>query len=314
MPEPAKTLTPARAPALASVVGGGVWLIAYFAFRPSWELAILWLGALVHVPLALGAVAAPRNDPGAHVGPPLLALPAALLLIAGFEVSPWLIFPWVAYCLLLAAGGLWRLATLGVRRPDALADWGRLPLAASSFAATAAAFHWAPPGFSEVIVLLTAAHQLFIGAVLHTVAARIVAWRPGKLPVAAALGVVFGNAFVATGITITHAGGPAWIEFGAAVLFASAVIVLGWMQLFLALWPKSGLPWPSRVLLVISDLSIGTAMTLAIIYAWGLARGYPTLTIPEMIFWHGTLNAFGFGLCGLVGWTIAGTRSQVPAP
>jgi hypothetical protein len=90
------------------------------------------------------------------------------------------------------------------------------------------------------------------------------------------------------------------------------VIVLGWMQLFLALWPKSGLPWYSRVLLVISDLSIGTGMTLAIIYAWGLARGYPTLTIPEMIFWHGTLNAFGFGLCGLVGWWSADSRPGGP--
>jgi hypothetical protein len=309
MPEPDKTLIPTRAPALASAVGLAIWLCAYFVIRPSWELAILWLGALVHLPLALSfeRSAAPERRGQSRTSGTVPVL-AALFLIAGFEFAWWLILPWVGFACFMAASAVWRIARLGVRRPSAIADFGLIPFAASSFAALAAAADWQPPGYSPVIVLLTAVHQLFIGVVLHTVASRIVAWRPGRLPVAAAVCVIIGNPLVATGIVVTHAGGPAAFEFAAATFFASAVIVLGWMQLFLALWPRSGLPWYSRVLLVISDLSIGTAMSLAIIYAWGLARGVPTLTIPEMIFWHGTLNAFGFGLCGLVGWWLAGAK------
>jgi hypothetical protein len=310
MPEPAKTLTPTQAPALASVVGFALWLIAYFLFEPEWALAVLWLGALVHVPLALGL----GTDGATKWGRPYWSLPASMFLVAGFVTDWWwLVLPWAAFFCWCGMAGAWRLIRLGVRRPSALADVGQFWLIISAAATTAYAAGWAAFGFAEILVLLLGVHQMFAGLVLHTIAARIVDWRPGRLPTIAAICVAVGNPVVATGIIVTRLDGPPAIEFAAATFLACAVIVLGWMQLFLALWPKSGLPWLSRVLLVISDLSIGTAMTLAILYAWGLARGYPTLTIPEMIFWHGTLNALGFGLCGLVGWTIAGTRSQVPA-
>jgi hypothetical protein len=302
MPEPAKTLTPTQAPALASVVGGAIWLVAYFVFQPEWALAILWLGALVHVPLALGLGA----DRATSRGRPYWSLPASIFLVAGFVTDWWwLVLPWSAFFCWCGITSTWRLIRLGVRRPGALADVGQFWLIISAAATTAYAAGWAAFGFAEILVLLLGVHQLFAGLVLHTIASRIVAWRPGRLPTIAAICVAVGNPVVATGIIVTRLDGPSAIEFAAATFLACSVIVLGWMQLFLALWPKSGLPWASRVLLVISDLSIGTGMTLAIIYAWGLARGYPTLTIPEMIFWHGTLNAFGFGLCGLVGWTVA---------
>jgi len=107
-------------------------------------------------------------------------------------------------------------------------------------------------------------------------------------------------------------GAPVWIEVACACFFAACVIVLGWMQLYLAFAPSSRLPLASRVLLVLSDLALGTAMTLAIIFAWGTLRGVPTLMITDMITWHGTLNAFGFGLCALVGWMVAGSPMQNP--
>ncbi|MBX3475157.1 MAG: YndJ family transporter [Planctomycetes bacterium] len=316
---------PAKArqtPAWARAALGGVIGLACWAwFAPPLHVALVWIGALVHVPLALGLMQEPRVSakgpapgdarPVAYASGSCLRyqLPAALMLVASFvsdSYGIWLALPWLGFNLWLVVLGGLRLAKLGLKRPGALADFGLVVTLASGLAIAAYHLAWEVAGFSLLLVLLTAAHQLFIGAVLLGIAAQIVAWRPGRLPWLAALGVAIGNPLVATGIFITGWGGPPVIEFLAVCLFAGSVIVLGWMQLWLAVWPRSGLRPLARVLLVISDLSLGTAMTLAIIYAWGTARGMPTLYIPEMIQWHATLQVFGFGLCGLAGWTVAG--------
>jgi hypothetical protein len=164
--------------------------------------------------------------------------------------------------------------------------------------------------FAPIWVLLTAAHQLFIGLALQQVVARVVGARPGRVSWLSAIMVTAGNPLVAAGIEATKRGGSAWIEFAAVCVFVAGAIVLGWVQLFHALAPSSRLPWYSRLLLVVSDLSLGTAMTLAVIYAWGTLRGYPTMSIPQMVTWHATLNAVGFALCGLIGWTLAIPRAQ----
>jgi hypothetical protein len=38
---------------------------------------------------------------------------------------------------------------------------------------------------------------------------------------------------------------------------------------------------------------------------------FPSLGIPQMRWLHGTLNALGFGLCGVLAWRRA---TRVPAP
>ncbi len=316
--KPLPLATPAPAPVRA-VVGGVVWVVCLLWFRPSWEVALVWVGALVHVPLVLGLIA---RDLGQGARPLhnvrfafrfayRLQLPAALLLVAAFQpevrgYAGWLALPWALVTMLCGGVGVWRVATLGVRRAAALADWGMVLFAVSGVCALASLAGWRILGFEGYWLVLTAAHQMFAGLILHVVAWQILAARPGWLPVIAAVGVVIGNVLVAIGIVTTNEGLPAQIEFVAVCIYAAAVIVLGWMQLFLALWPRSGLPPLSRVLLVISDLSLGTAITLAIIYAWGTQRGLPTLTIPEMVTWHANLNVFGFALPALVGWWVAG--------
>jgi hypothetical protein len=294
------------------VTGFAIWLLAYFALSPDWPTALLWLGALVHVPLALGLVLTDRER--ADKADALLnfvawaQLPGALLLVASFtnELSGILLaLPWIFLTGLCAVAGVMRIFKLGVRRPGALADWGWIWFAVSGAWTCASAMRWEAFGFPPIFVLLTGVHQMYAGLVLQVVAARIVAARPGRIPWLAALGVSLGNPAVAFGIMATHLGAPAWLEFGCVIFYAGSVIVLGWMQIFLALWPRSGLPGATRALLVLSDLSLGTAMTLAIIFGWGVARGYPTMTIPEMLQWHAPLNAFGFGLCALAGWMLS---------
>ncbi|MCA8914214.1 MAG: YndJ family transporter [Planctomycetes bacterium] len=329
MSEPAITLTPAQAPAPASFLRGRAWLralvgltawaLAYFSLQPDWPLALLWLGALVHVPFALSLILTsqdhhPRTDAILNFAAWAQA-PAALLLVAAGTselAGIWLALPWIALTGACGLAGAWRIIALGLRRPGALADFGLIWFSVSGAWAGAAAMRWEAFGFAPIMVLLAAVHQMYAGLVLHVVASRVVAARPGRLPCLAAIGVSLGNPLVALGITTSHMGAPVWIEVACACFFATCVIVLGWMQLYLAFAPSSRLPLASRVLLVLADLALGTAMTLAIIFAWGTLRGVPTLMITDMITWHGTLNAFGFGLCALVGWMVARPPTQNP--
>ena len=325
MSEPSKTLTPAQTPAPASFsasflrgrawlragIGLVAWLLAYASLQPDWPLAMLWLGALVHVPFALALILT-GQDHHARTDAILnfaawAQLPAALLLVAAGTddlAGIWLALPWIALCGACGLAGITRLKALGLRRAGALADWGLIWFAVSGAWAGASAMRWDAFGFAPVLVLLAAVHQMYAGLMLQVIASRIVGARPGRLPWAAGIAVAIGNPVVAFGITATHLGAPVWIEALCAFFFAGCVIVLGWMQLWLAIWPGSKLPLASRMMLVLSDLSLGTAMTLAIVFAWGVWRGVPTLMITDMITWHGTLNVFGFGLCALIGWML----------
>ena len=313
MSEPAITTTPAQVSAPAwhqAIAGAAVWLIAHILLEPDWAQSVLWLGALVHVPLALGLIATTDTKARKAFWNPFTLLAAASLPATYAIQVGWVALPWLLFTTACAGFGAWRVFALGLRRPGALADWGLIWFGVSGAWTFASAMRWEVFGFPHIIVLLAGVHQMFAGLVLQVVASRIVAARPGRLPWAAAICVSLGNPLVALGITTSHIGLPVWIEFGAVWFYACSIIVLGWMQLFLGLWPKSGLPWHARGLLVISDLSLGTAMSLALIFVWGVRRGYPTLTIPEMISWHGTLNAFGFALCALVGWALAAHKQK----
>ncbi|MBX3460631.1 MAG: YndJ family transporter [Planctomycetes bacterium] len=293
-----------------ALLGGALWVACYAWFRPEWAVAIVWLGALVMTPLALGLVERGRT-PFRLIG--RAQLPAALLLVAAFVTDHYgfaLSLPWIALTAACGATGVWRLAKLGVRRAGAIADVGMFWFAVSGMWAAAYFLGLEVFKLPPLIALLTVVHQTYAGLVLHVVASRIVAWRGNRFAVAAAAGVVAGNPLVATGIAISYGGLGVWFEVAAAVFLSCAAIMLGWVQLFYALWPGSGLPRTSRVLLLLSDLSFGTALTLAIIFAYGTWRGWPTLTIPEMITWHGTLQAFGFSLCALVGWTLAAGKQR----
>jgi hypothetical protein len=63
-------------------------------------------------------------------------------------------------------------------------------------------------------------------------------------------------------------------------------------------------PRAARVLLGISALSLAVGMTLVGAYTVGEFTQRYWLLVPEMARLHGTANAVGFGLCGLLGWTL----------
>ncbi len=45
--------------------------------------------------------------------------------------------------------------------------------------------------------------------------------------------------------------------------------------------------------------------TLKLVYALGEFSAHNWLSVPEMACFHGTINALGFALCGLLGWALA---------
>jgi hypothetical protein len=160
--------------------------------------------------------------------------------------------------------------------------------------------------------LLTAVHFHFAGF-----AAPILAGLTGRTIVTsgqgrmlfrfAAVGIVSGTPLVAAGITFS----PVLALIGAIVislgLVLLAIVVVGWVL-------RSNASLPSRLLLVLSSVSSSLAMVLACLYAYSIVEKTLIIDIPRMAMTHGLLNAFGFALCGLLGWSIVRPKSRAFPP
>jgi hypothetical protein len=309
-------------------VGAAVWIAFVFTRVPNlrdgaWAHALLLFVALVLVPLALELFA---DEPEAD-GPARLLrwvnvaqLPAAVLL----AVAYWLpagrgaalaAAPWVALTLLMATVGLRRAKAAGLRRQlDGLcADAALIFSAIGGAWAMADRRGYSPLGFDPAIVALTAVHFHYAGLLLPLFAGlvqrELFFWR---LASRAAVGVVLGVPAVALGITITQLGGGTSVEAAAACGLAFAGMVVGILHVRIAMDGRQ--PLPTRALLAIAGGSLFVGMVLAAVYALRVSTTVlPWLGIPQMRLLHGTTNAIGFGLCGVLAWRrMARERGSVP--
>jgi hypothetical protein len=64
----------------------------------------------------------------------------------------------------------------------------------------------------------------------------------------------------------------------------------------------------AQLLLTIAAASIAFSMAFAAIWAIGEYPLQQFVNLDQMERLHGTANAFGFTLCGLLGWILAGRR------
>jgi hypothetical protein len=159
---------------------------------------------------------------------------------------------------------------------------------------------WTPWGFDPLIVLLTAAHFHHAGFTLSLMAGLNAKASPGCWTRFSCVAILLGVPLVAVGITCTHFGVLKCVEpFGVAILVLGALgVAVSQMRRGLerqpAIWKRIGF--------VISGASLFAAMLLAL--GFGLRYVIPNLalTMPQMWAIHGTLNAFGFGLCGILAW------------
>ena len=80
---------------------------------------------------------------------------------------------------------------------------------------------------------------------------------------------------------------------------SAASLIVATLQLRLALRAPFWLP---RSLFAVSGLALITGMTLAGVYSFGQYWGLHWLEIPDMLRFHGAVNALGFAIPGLLAW------------
>ncbi len=300
-----------------AIVGGVVW-VAFLALtgphllHENWAHALLLLAALVLFPLALELTDDPKDPPAAArliMAARLLQLPAAFLLAGSFlrpagDGATLAATPWVILCGVVATAGWQRMRKGGYRRPfeRICGDVAFLFLGiggAWTFADRAA---YQPLHFAPAIVTLTAVHFHFAGLLLPLFAGLVVRALPdSRLASRGAVGTILGVPAVAMGITATQLGwGPAF-ETAAGCGLALAGLVIAVLHVRLAATP--GRTPATRALLGLAGASLFFGMGLAVLYAMRSAWfPVPWLDLAWMRALHGTANALGFGLCGVLAW------------
>jgi hypothetical protein len=116
-----------------------------------------------------------------------------------------------------------------------------------------------------------------------------------------AVGVLLGPAFLAAGFII----GPR-LKLVAAVLLTASEIGLA-ICFLVAL--RAVADNRAKLLIGVAAASAVFSMVLAAVWAVGEFPLQPFIHLDEMARLHGTANAFGFTLCGLLGWIVASSTS-----
>ena len=286
--------------------GSAVWLVfVWLALRGKlalWVIEPLFLLApLVLVPLALPLIEEPDRFPWVRRLQPSCALAAAasFALPRGVPAAA-LAAVWLAFTGLLALHGLERLRARGFSvAAEVAVDAALFFLPVGGGWLVLSRLGARPLGFDEPIVLLTAVHfhyAAFTALVLTGLVGR--ALGPSALYRGIVTGAIVGTPLLAAGITVS----PLLELVGAGVL-ATAFSALAVLVL-VALRPRIRAR-PARAFLTVSALSLLPAMACALAYAWGEFTQGPVIALSWMARIHGTANALGFGLCGLLGWTLA---------
>jgi len=305
---------------LRASIGGLFW--AAFVFvqvislqGEAWSHALLLFAALVLVPLGLELfedAEGPESSKRFLKIAGNVQLPAGLFLGLACLLSPGPLaglatLPWLGFTVLLAVVGFSRMKSGGLARELHLlcADVALMFLAIGGLWTLADRGGVAPLGFAPGIVALTAVHFHYAGLLLPLFAglAQREMWM-SRMASRAAVGVVLGVPAVAFGITATQLGWSPTIEAGAGCGLALAGMAVAVLHVRLALDARWSIP--ARLLLGVAGASLFFGMMLAALYA---ARAFSApvswLDLPQMRAVHGTVNALGFGLCGVLGWRLA---------
>jgi hypothetical protein len=312
-----------------AAIGGIVWIGlnagALFGFFRLGIIELLFLlGPLVVVPMGLELCSRCGNEREQRFlinAARRVQLPAAMCAVVSFFLpqgwpaaalaSFWLVFGSLAgFCGLLALlrGGFTNLKTSCM-----IASFLYLPVGCAWLVASRLGL--TPMNFQEPIVLLTAVHFHFAGFAAPLLArAAEIPIRKGRAALrgifkTVAVGVLAGPGMLAAGFVL----GPRTKLFAALLVACSE---LGLALLFLTL-VRALRPRVAQILIAISASSVLIAMILAGAWAIGEFPLQPFVHLDEMAKFHGTANALGFTVCGLLGWTLwardgAATRGNAP--
>jgi uncharacterized protein (UPF0548 family) len=242
----------------------------------------------------------------------------AAILLVSFAFFPGpragaLALPWFVFTGLVALLGVVCLLTRGHRSASGIAtSAGMIFLAVGGGWVLASRWGLEPMGFREPIVLLTGVHFHYAGFALPVLTGLAAGTRPNARARLAVAGVVLGVPLVAVGIAAGRS--VPVVELSAAWFLTIVCLLVVWLQAEMA---ARGTSRPERLLFALAGLALLAGMALAGTYALSTFRAGYWLTIPQMIPWHGTLNALGFALPGLLAWhlrRLRGTELQIVVP
>jgi YndJ-like protein len=287
-----------------------LWMLQSLPADSYWVVLLLLLSALLLMPMArcfLDAESQQTWRPKVELGYAIL-ITASFITHATIYVIPWL---------LVRSAAAFEAIRNGRKKP--LKDTAELVLlSARIFPAIGAVWlvayqsNWTPLGFDPLIVLLTAVHFHHAGFTLPLMAGLNAKAHPGCWTRFSCVTILLGVPLVAVGITCTHVGVLKFVEpFGVTIFVLGALgVALSQMRRGLEKQHTIG----TRLSFLISGTSLFAAMLLAL--SFGLRYLIPNyaLTMPQMWMIHGTLNAFGFGLCGILAWRGAQSRGQPTKP
>ncbi len=275
-----------------------VWMLKARAMESSWVVILLLFSPLLLMPSWFGESTSlwQRKLYGAAV----IVLAGSFLREPGWEAALFAL-PWLVVRLLAT----WDVVMEWRKNRQPSLQEGCIQ-AATVFPAIGAAWivahraNWTPWGFDPLIVLLTAAHFHHAGFTLPLMAGLNAKANPGCWTRFSCVAILLGVPLVAAGITCTHFGVLPFVEpCGVTVLVLGALgVAVSQIQRGLE---KERRAWV-RLGFLVSGVSLLAAMLLAL--GFGLRYVFPNLalTMPQMWAIHGTLNAFGFGLCGILAW------------
>lgn len=279
----------------SAVAGGLIWLVLMTCPLPPrlgmGPIEKLFLfGPLVIVPIGL-ALANVRDRRVEWLQP----AGAGLVTLAFFLPQGWtsgvLTIPW-----LMMSG--W-VALEGWRRFQFANLCGSVPLLMLPVGAVGVLqSRWGmePLGFREPLVLLVAVHFHFAAFVSPLVTGATLEGLKNKSRSLAVL-VCAGSPVLASGYVL-HL--RALRLTGAMMLVVGLVIT----SILIAKQWRTIRPRLAQVLLAVAVLSVWAAMAYAAVYAVADYYGEVWVAIPQMARTHGVINALGFSLGGLVGWSL----------
>jgi hypothetical protein len=269
----------------------------------TWIEILLMVAVLVLMPLAqeLGQSGYPQTSSNNSEIIAAMMLVQSLLMPPAEGLTILIACPWLFLRLVDAWYALLEGWRLPCRDPASLCL-----LAARIFPAIGAAWlvahraGWMPFGFDALIVLLTAAHFHHAGFTLPLMAGLCGKSLPGKMSRWSCLLILVGVPLVAIGITCTHFLVLPWVEPLSVCVLVAGALGVALLQMQMAF--QKGLHGRERLLFGLSGVSLFIAMMLAL--GFGLRYFLPSgaLSMPAMWAVHGSLNTFGFGLCGIVAW------------
>lgn len=299
---------------------GSTWMRVPDLRHGVWAQALLGFAALVVVPLLIDLVGDELDGPVSRRllrTAAWLQFPSSLLLVFAYAGGPgvWAALsalPWTLVLLLLSGTGVLRVVQRGSRPlPLLCRDTGLIYAAVGAAWLMADRLGLHPLDFDESIVLLTAIHFHYAGLIVPVLTGFALGLLPGsRLVTLIGVGVIAGVPAVAVGITASQFHLDPRIELVAALLMALSGLGLAALHLLLGLQQRR--PVAVRCLWVVAGCSLTAGMLLAVLYGVrNFFHPWPWLDIPWMRALHGSINALGFGFCGVLGWWLL--RGRPPA-